>query len=161
MITLGTCLWFDDEAEEAARFYTSVFPRSRIVSITTYPVETPSEKPVGSTMTVEFELDGRPFTALNGGPQFTFTEAVSLVVRTDDQAGTDRCWEALLADGGQPGPCGWLKDRFGLSWQVYPVELDRLMTDPDPDRAARAARAMLAQSRIDVGAVRAAADGTG
>jgi predicted 3-demethylubiquinone-9 3-methyltransferase (glyoxalase superfamily) len=159
MATLGTCLWFDDQAEEAARFYTSVFPGSRIVSVNGYPSEAPSDKPVGSTMTVEFELDGRPFTALNGGPEFTFSEAVSIVVRTEDQAETDRYWDALQADGGQPLPCGWLKDRFGLAWQVYPAELDQLTTDPDADRAARAFQAMLTQTRIDIAAVRAAADG--
>ncbi|GGK76131.1 VOC family protein [Ornithinimicrobium pekingense] len=158
MTTLATCLWFDDQAEEAARFYTSVFPGSRVVSVNRYPAQPPGDKAVGSTMTVEFELDGRPFTALNGGPQFTFTEAVSLVVRTEDQAETDRLWDALLAGGGEPGPCGWLKDRFGLSWQVYPAELDRLTTDPDPARAARAFEAMLTQSKIDVAAARAAAD---
>ncbi len=159
MLTIGTCLWFDDQAEEAARFYTSVFPGSRIVAVTTYPVPTPSDKPVGSTMTVEFELDGRPFTALNGGPAFTFNEAVSVVVRTDDQAGTDRIWDALLEGGGQPGPCGWLKDRFGLSWQVYPARLDELTTDPDRERAARATEAMLKQSKIDIAQIEAAADG--
>ena len=159
MATLGTCLWFDDQAEEAARFYTSVFPGSRIVSVNAYPTETPSDKPVGTTMTVEFELDGRPFTALNGGPEFTFTEAVSVTVRTTDQAETDRYWDALLADGGQPGPCGWLKDRFGLSWQVYPAELDELTTDADRGRAARAFQAMLTQGKIDIAAIRAAADG--
>ena len=159
MATLGTCSWFDDQAEEAARFYTSVFPGSRIVSVNAYPTETPSDKPVGTTMTVEFELDGRPFTALNGGPEFTFTEAVSVVVRTEDQEETDRYWEALLAGGGQPGPCGWLKDRFGLSWQGYPAELDQLTAGPDQARAARAFRAMLTQSKIDIAAIRAAADG--
>lgn len=158
MATLGTCLWFDDQAEEAARFYTSLFPRSRIVSVNAYPTQTPSEKPVGSTMTVEFELDGRPFTALNGGPEFRFTEAVSIVVRADDQAESDRYWDALQADGGQPLPCGWLKDRFGLAWQVYPAELDELTTDPDTGRAARAFQAMLTQTRIDLAAVREAAD---
>ena len=103
MVILGTCLWFDDQAEEAARFYTSVVPRSRIVAVTQYAVPTPSDKPVGSTMTVEFELDGHPFTALNGGPHFTFNEAVSIVLRTDDQAETDRLWDALLEGGGEPG----------------------------------------------------------
>ncbi len=159
MATLGTCLWFDDQAEEAARFYTSVVPRSRILAVTQYPVPTPSEKPVGSTMTVEFELDGHPFTALNGGPEFTFTEAVSVVLRTEDQAETDRLWDALLADGGEPGPCGWLKDRFGLSWQVYPARLDELTNDPDRARAARATEAMLRQSKIDIAEIEAAADG--
>lgn len=158
MATLGTCLWFDDQAEEAARFYTSLFPRSRIVSVNAYPAQAPSEKPVGTTMTVEFELDGRSFTALNGGPEFPFTEAVSIVVRADDQAESDRYWDDLQADGGQPLPCGWLKDRFGLAWQVYPAELDELTTDPDTGRAARAFQAMLTQTRIDLAAVRAAAD---
>ena len=156
MVILGTCLWFDDQAEEAARFYTSVVPRSRIVAVTQYAVPTPSDKPVGSTMTVEFELDGHPFTALNGGPRFTFNEAVSIVLRTDDQAETDRLWDALLEGGGEPGPCGWLKDRFGLSWQVYPAELDNLCNDPDPARAAAANNAMLQQSRIDLAEIRAA-----
>ena len=158
MVILGTCLWFDDQAEEAARFYTSVVPRSRIVAVTQYAVPTPSDKPVGSTMTVEFELDGHPFTALNGGPHFTFNEAVSIVLRTDDQAETDRLWATLLEGGGEPGPCGWLKDRFGLSWQVYPARLDELTTDPDPARAARATEAMLQQSRIDIAEIEAAAD---
>ena len=158
MVILGTCLWFDDQAEEAARFYTSVVPRSRIVAVTQYAVPTPSDKPVGSTMTVEFELDGHPFTALNGGPHFTFNEAVSIVLRTDDQAETDRLWATLLEGGGEPGPCGWLKDRFGLSWQVYPARLDELTTDPDPARAARATEAMLRQSRIDIAEIEAAAD---
>ena len=158
MATLGTCLWFDDQAEEAAAFYTSVFPGSRVVAVHRYPAPTPGNKPVGSVMTVEFELDGRPFTALNGGPQFAFTEAVSMVVRAEDQAESDRYWDALLAGGGEEGPCGWLEDRFGLSWQVYPAELDELTTDPDTARAARAVEEMLTQSRIDVAAVRAAAD---
>jgi predicted 3-demethylubiquinone-9 3-methyltransferase (glyoxalase superfamily) len=158
MATLGTCLWFDDDAEEAARFYVSVFPGSRVTRTAPYPVPTPSNKPVGSVMTVEFELDGRPFTALNGGPQFRFTEAVSIEVRTTDQAETDRYWDALLADGGVPGPCGWLTDRFGLSWQVFPEELGALCNDPDPARAARATEEMLTQGKIDLAAIRAAAD---
>jgi predicted 3-demethylubiquinone-9 3-methyltransferase (glyoxalase superfamily) len=148
--TLSTCLWFDDQAEEAAQFYTSLFPGSRILSRAPYAAETPSDKAVGSVMTVDFELDGRPFTALNGGPQFPFTEAVSLVVRTQGQEETDRYWDALLEGGGEPSMCGWLKDRFGLSWQIVPEELDRLLSDPDPDRARRAMEAMLTQQKIDI-----------
>ena len=157
MATLGTCLWFDGQAREAAEFYTSIFPRSRIVGGADYLTETPSEKAVGSEMTVDFELDGRPFLALNGGPQFTFNEAVSIVVRTQGQEETDRYWEALLEGGGQPSACGWLKDRFGLSWQVVPEELDALLSDPDPDRARRAMQAMLGQVKIDIAEIEAAA----
>lgn len=159
MATLGTCLWFDDQAEEAAAFYTSIFPGSRILETTTYATETPGGKAVGSVATVEFELDGHRYTALNGGPHFTPDEAFSIVVRTQDQAETDHFWDALLAGGGQESQCGWLKDRYGLSWQVYPEELDRLTNDPDPQRARRATEAMLAQRKIDIAAVRAAADG--
>lgn len=160
MATLGTCLWFDSEAEEAAHFYTSIFPGSRILTTTRYPEgePSPSGKPAGSVMTVEFELDGRRYTGLNGGPHFTFSEAVSIVVRADDQAESDRYWEALRADGGEPGPCGWLKDRFGLSWQVYPAELETLMADPDPRRAQAASAVMMTQGRIDLGPIREAAD---
>ncbi|WP_122263067.1 VOC family protein [Ornithinimicrobium cerasi] len=158
MATLSTCLWFDDQAEEAARFYTSVFPNSHVVGGAPYAAETPSDKEVGSVMTVDFELDGRPFTALNGGPQFSFTEAVSLVVRTRGQEETDRYWDALLADGGEPSMCGWLKDRFGLSWQIVPEELDALLGDPDPERARRAMEVMLTQRRIDIAEIRRAVD---
>ncbi|SOC54329.1 VOC family protein [Ornithinimicrobium cerasi] len=158
MATLSTCLWFDDQAEEAARFYTSVFPNSHVVGGAPYAAETPSGKEVGSVMTVDFELDGRPFTALNGGPQFSFTEAVSLVVRTRGQEETDRYWDALLADGGEPSMCGWLKDRFGLSWQIVPEELDALLGDPDPERARRAMQVMLTQRRIDIAEIRRAID---
>ncbi|GAA5162821.1 VOC family protein [Ornithinimicrobium tianjinense] len=157
MATLGTCLWFDGQAREAAEFYTSIFPRSRIVGGADYLTETPSEKAVGSEMTVDFELDGRPFLALNGGPQFTFNEAVSIVVRTQGQEETDRYWESLLEGGGEPSACGWLKDRFGLSWQVVPEELDALLSDPDPDRARRAMQAMLGQVKIDIAEIQAAA----
>lgn len=157
MSALGTCLWFDDQGEEAAAFYVSVFPGSRITRTTPYPTGTPSGKPVGSVMTVDFELDGHPFTALNGGPQFTFTEAVSVVISCASQEEVDRCWEALL-DGGEPGPCGWLKDRYGLSWQIVPTELSELVADPDPEVAARAMTAMLQMGRIDIAAVRAAAN---
>lgn len=149
------CLWFDTQGEEAATFYTSVFPNSRITRITRYTVETPSPNEVGSVLTVDFELDGKPYQALNGGPDFPFTEAVSLCVPCDSQEESDRLRETL-SEGGECGPCGWLKDRFGLSWQVYPAELDDLVNDPDPARAAAANRAMLQQRRIDLAEIREA-----
>lgn len=158
MASLGTCLWFDDQAAEAAAFYTSIFPNSRIVGRADFAAETPSEKEVGSEMTVDFELDGRPFTALNGGPHFTFNEAVSIVVNTEGQEETDHYWQALLDGGGEPAQCGWLTDRFGLSWQVVPKELGELLADPDPERARRATEAMLAQSRIVLEEIRAAVE---
>lgn len=149
------CLWFDTQGEEAATFYTSVFPNSRITRITRYTVETPSPNEVGSVLTVDFELDGKPYQALNGGPDFPFTEAISLCVPCDSQEESDRLRETL-SEGGEGGPCGWLKDRFGLSWQVYPAELDDLVNDPDPARAAAANRAMLQQRRIDLAEIREA-----
>lgn len=151
-------LWFDNEAEEATQFYTSVFPNSRIVGTTTYPVETPSDKPVGSVMTVEFELDGQRFVAINGGPQFTFTEAISLEIRCADQDEIDHFWDRL-GEGGEHGPCGWLKDRYGVSWQVVPDEWYRLMTDADPEQSKRAMECMLKQGKIDIAEIRAAVAG--
>jgi predicted 3-demethylubiquinone-9 3-methyltransferase (glyoxalase superfamily) len=152
------CLWFDSEGEDAANFYVSVIEDSRIVKVTPYTVDTPSDKPLGTVMTVDFELRGQPFTALNGGPEFTFNEAISLQLICDSQEESDRYWEALGA-GGEFGPCGWLKDRFGVSWQIFPQELVELMEDPDADRAKRATEAMLKQSKIDLAQIRAAMDG--
>lgn len=149
-------LWFNDNAEEAAEFYCSVFPNSRILNILRYTEAGPG--PEGSVVTVEWELDGTKFMGINGGPHFTFNEAVSFAVECVDQAESDRYWDALLADGGQESQCGWLKDRFGVSWQVYPVELNQLVGDPDPGRAARATAAMLKQSRIDLAEIRAAVE---
>jgi predicted 3-demethylubiquinone-9 3-methyltransferase (glyoxalase superfamily) len=149
-------LWFDGNAEEAAAFYVSVFPNSRVVSTALYPEDSPG--PAGTVMTVAFELDGQRFVGINGGPQFPFSEAVSFQVDCADQAEVDRYWE-LLGDGGEPGPCGWLKDRFGLSWQVVPTGMDELFEDPDPSRAQRAMTAMLGMSKIDVAALQRAADG--
>lgn len=149
------CLWFNTEGEQAATFYTSLFPNSRVTNITRYTVPTPSPNEVGSVMTVDFELDGQRYQALNGGPDFPFTEAISLCVPCDSQEESDRLREALC-EGGEPGPCGWLKDRFGVSWQVYPAELDALCSDPDPARAAAATTAMLSQTRIDLAEIRAA-----
>lgn len=152
-------LWFDTNAEEAAEFYVSVFPNSRITNVMRYTEAGPGEP--GTAVTVDFELDGNRFTGINGGPHFHFTEAVSFVRETEDQAETDRLWAALTADGGEESQCGWLKDKFGLSWQVYPAELGSLVGDPDPERAARATKAMLGMRRIDIAAIRAAADGQG
>ena len=149
-------LWFDTEAEQAADFYCSVFPDSRVVQVAHYPEGAPG--PAGTVMTVAFELDGQPFVGINGGPQFPFTEAVSLQVDCADQAEVDHYWERL-GQGGQEGPCGWLKDRYGLSWQVVPTGMDELFADPDPSRAQRAMQAMLGMGKLDVEALRRAADG--
>jgi predicted 3-demethylubiquinone-9 3-methyltransferase (glyoxalase superfamily) len=149
------CLWFDTQAEEAARFYCSVFPNSRVTDVTHYGKAGP--RPEGEVLTVEFELDGQPYTALNGGPEFTFDEAVSFQIDCADQEEADHYWWALV-EGGQESQCGWLKDRFGLSWQIVPRRLTELLADPDPDRAARAMEAMLGMRRIDVAQVEQAAD---
>ncbi|MFD7920918.1 VOC family protein [Streptomyces sp. NPDC059740] len=149
-------LWFDTEAEEAAEFYTGIFEESRIVEVARYGEAGPG--PAGSVMTVTFELAGQRHVALNGGPQFVFTEALSLSVDCADQAEVDYFW-TRLSEGGQEGPCGWLKDRYGLSWQVVPRVLPRLMADPDPERAARVTRAMLAMGKLDVARLEAAYEG--
>ncbi len=151
-------LWFDGNALEAAEFYVAVFPNSRITNILRYTQAGPGEP--GTVVTVHFELDGTAFTGINGGPQFRFSEAVSFALPCADQAEADRFWDALVADGGQESQCGWLKDRFGLSWQVFPAELNELVGDADQSRAARATTAMLGMRRIDIAAVRAAADAT-
>ena len=147
-------LWFDDEAEEAATHYTSVFPDSKITDVARYGETGPGTP--GSVMTVAFELDGQPFTALNGGPQFTFSEAVSFQVACDGQDEVDRYWNTL-AEGGEEGPCGWLKDRFGLSWQVFPKRLPELLADPDREKSQRVMAAMLKMKKIDVGELERAA----
>ena len=149
-------LWFDTEAEEAAEFYCSVFPNSRIVSKASYTESGPRK--AGMVMVVEWELNGQRFTGINGGPDFKFTEAVSLEIRCKDQDEVDHYWEKL-SDGGQEGPCGWLKDRYGLSWQVTPEGMEQLFADPDPERADRAMAAMLKMQKLDIAALRAAADG--
>jgi predicted 3-demethylubiquinone-9 3-methyltransferase (glyoxalase superfamily) len=157
MATLTTCLWFDTEAEEAAAFYTSLFPNSSVGAVSHFPEAAP--RPAGMVMTVEFTLDGRPFVGLNGGPEFSFTEAISLQVHCADQAEVDRYWSAF-ADGGEESQCGWIKDRFGLSWQVIPTRLPELLADPDPQRSQRAMTAMLGMKKLVVADLEAAADGS-
>jgi predicted 3-demethylubiquinone-9 3-methyltransferase (glyoxalase superfamily) len=149
-------LWFDGQAEQAAEFYTSVFPHSRIGAVARYPEGSPG--PTGSVMTVEFELEGTRFIGINGGPQFPFSEAVSFLVTCSDQEELDYYWERLT-DGGEESQCGWLRDRFGLSWQVVPDGMDEIFSDPDPERARRGMQAMLGMRKIDVAALRRAADG--
>ena len=149
-------LWFDTEAEEAAEFYVSIFDNSRVVNVTRYTDAGPRE--AGMVMTVEFELDGQRFVGINGGPEFTFDEAMSLEIVCEDQEEVDYYWDSLT-EGGEEGPCGWLKDRFGVSWQVVPTGVIELMGDPDPDRAKRAMEAMLKMRKLDIGALLAAADG--
>jgi len=149
-------LWFDTEAEEAAAFYTSVFQNSRIVYVTHYTEAGPRE--AGTVMTVEFELDGQRFVGINGGPEFTFDEAVSFQINCETQDDVDYYWERL-SEGGEEGPCGWLKDKFGLSWQVVPTGMEALFSDPDPKRAERAMKAMLGMRKLDIAALRSAADG--
>jgi predicted 3-demethylubiquinone-9 3-methyltransferase (glyoxalase superfamily) len=149
-------LWFDGQAEEAAAFYCSIFPDSRITSVTRYTEAGPGEP--GTVVTVEFELDGHPFVGINGGPDFTFDEAVSFQIDCASQDEVDHYWDRLT-DGGEGVQCGWLRDRFGLSWQVVPVGLAELLRDDDPERARRATEAMLGMVKLDIAALRAAADG--
>jgi predicted 3-demethylubiquinone-9 3-methyltransferase (glyoxalase superfamily) len=157
MPAITPCLWFDDQGEQAAEFYTSIFPNSKITNVARYGPGGP--RPAGTAMTVQFELDGREYVALNGGPEFTFSEAISLQVFCGSQAEVDEYWERLT-DGGEESQCGWLKDRYGLSWQIVPTALGELLGDPDPDRARRATEAMLRMKKIDVAEIRRAADGT-
>ena len=149
MSKISPCLWFDGQAEEAAEFYTSLFPDSRIDGVHRSPAETPSG-PEGSVLTVDYTLAGQKFIALNGGPEFQFNEAISLSIDCEDQAEVDRYWDALIADGGEPSVCGWLKDRFGVSWQVVPRRLPELLQGSDPDGARRAMEAMLQMTKIEV-----------
>ena len=151
------CLWFDGKAEEAADFYTSLLPDSSIEKVWRSPAETPSG-PAGMVLTVDFTLAGQRFQGLNGGQEFSFNETISFVIECEDQGEVDRLWDALTADGGEPGPCGWLKDRFGLSWQIVPRQLTELVEDPDPERARRAMEAMLAMGKIEVAELQRAAN---
>jgi predicted 3-demethylubiquinone-9 3-methyltransferase (glyoxalase superfamily) len=149
-------LWFDTEAEQAAEFYISVFPNARMVGVTHYNEAGPRE--AGMVMTVEFELEGQRFVGINGGPKFKFDEAISFEIDCETQEEIDYYWDKL-SEGGEQGPCGWLKDRFGLSWQVVPTGMEEVLGDPDPARAQRAMAAMLKMSKIDVAELRRAADG--
>jgi len=156
------CLWFDDNAEEAARFYTSLFPNSKIKHISHYgeAAAKASGRPVGSVLTVLFDLNGQEFMALNGGPLFKFSESVSFMVMCDDQAEIDRCWNALCGpgSGGEESQCGWLKDRFGLSWQIVPRAFMDMMQDKDPRKVERLMQAMLGMTKFDIAALRRAFD---
>jgi predicted 3-demethylubiquinone-9 3-methyltransferase (glyoxalase superfamily) len=155
MKKLIPCLWFDTDGEAAAELYTSVFPNSNILGVSRYPEAAP--RPAGTVMTVSFELNGQEFLALNGGPEFTFSEAVSFQVMCESQDEVDHFW-STLGDGGEHGPCGWLKDRFGLSWQIVPTRLCELLGDPDRERAQRAMAAMLQMGKLEIAELERAAD---
>ena len=151
-------LWFDDQAEEAARFYTSIFKNSKVGRILRYDAEAAkaSGRPVGSVLTIEFELEGQRFTALNGGPQFKFNESVSFVVYCETQNELDYFWEKLIANGGHESACGWLKDKFGLSWQVTPTVLIEMLHDKDPKKSERVMNAMMKMGKIDISKLKTA-----
>jgi predicted 3-demethylubiquinone-9 3-methyltransferase (glyoxalase superfamily) len=156
MPTLTPNLWFDKDAEEAANFYAAIFPDSRVDNVSRAPADFPGGHK-GDVLTVNWTMSGQPFTGINGGPEFKFSEAISFSIDCADQAEVDRYWDALTADGGEPGPCGWLKDRFGLSWQVVPTRLVELLGDPDADRAQRVMRAMMSMRKIVIADLEAAA----
>ena len=155
MPKISPFLWFDTQAEEAANFYTSIFKNSTIVKIARYPEGAPGPK--GSVMTVAFTLDGQEFTALNGGPLFKFTEAISFIVNCGSQEEVDRYWSKLL-EGGEESRCGWLKDKYGLSWQIIPTALGKMLSDPNPQKAKRVMEAMLAMKKIDIAGLQKAYD---
>ena len=157
MAKITPVLWFDGQAEEAANFYVTLFPNSRIDKVSRSPADTPSG-PKGMVITVDFTLAGEPFQGLNGGPEFKFNESVSFSVDCADQAEVDRLWAALTANGGEESVCGWLKDRWGLSWQIIPHRMTELFNDPDPARAQRAMEAMLKMTKLDVAELERAAD---
>jgi predicted 3-demethylubiquinone-9 3-methyltransferase (glyoxalase superfamily) len=154
MQKIAPCLWFDSEGEEAARFYTSLFPNSRIVEIARYGEAGP--RPEGMVMLVSFELDGQRFLALNGGPEFSFSEAISFQVDCESQEEVDTFWNTL-SEGGEEGPCGWLKDKFGVSWQIVPTVLPELLRDPDREKAQRVMGAMLKMKKIEIAELERAA----
>jgi Uncharacterized protein conserved in bacteria len=156
---ISPCLWFDQEAEEAAAFYCAIFPDSRIRAVARYPEGGPGEP--GSAMVVDFVLAGQDFLGLNGGPMFTFSEAISLIVKCADQAEIDHYWDRLVADGGSPAQCGWLKDRFGLSWQVVPDTIADYYLGGDPARSGRVMQAVMGMTKLDIAAMDAARDGRG
>jgi predicted 3-demethylubiquinone-9 3-methyltransferase (glyoxalase superfamily) len=154
MTSITPCLWFDTEGEDAANFYTSIVKNSRILDVTRYGEAGPRD--AGMVMTVTFELDGQKFVALNGGPEFTFDEAISFQIECHSQEEVDEYW-SRLGEGGEEGPCGWLKDRFGLSWQIVPVRLTELLTETDPETSQRVMAAMLQMGKIDIEALEQAA----
>lgn len=160
-LSLATCLWFDTQAEEAANYYISVFPNSRILDISRYDEASAkaSGRPEGSVLTVVFELDGHKFMGLNGGPIFTFSEAVSIMVECETQSEIDRYWNALTANGGQESACGWLKDKYGFSWQIVPKEWAAIINNPDKEKAGRAMQAMLTMRKLDIAELKRAAEG--
>ncbi|MDB5163446.1 MAG: 3-demethylubiquinone-9 3-methyltransferase [Candidatus Saccharibacteria bacterium] len=162
MQKISPFLWFDTQAEAAAKLYTSIFKNSKITNTTQYPqsAEEVSGKSEGTVMTVAFELDGVSFTALNGGPNFTFNESVSFVVNCESQEEVDEYWNKLTADGGQESQCGWLKDKFGLSWQIVPTAMGEILSDPDPAKADRAMKAMLQMKKIVIADLEKARDQT-
>jgi len=153
---ISTCLWFDGRAEEAANFYVSIFPNSKILKTARYPEGAPG--PAGSVMIIEFELDGRKFLGLNGGPHFKFNEAISFIISCQTQEEVDRYWQALTAGGGEV-QCGWVKDKFGVSWQVTPTMLGQLLSDPDAQKAKRVMQAMMGMKKLDVRGLKQAAAG--
>jgi predicted 3-demethylubiquinone-9 3-methyltransferase (glyoxalase superfamily) len=157
MSMISACLWFDNQAEEAMNFYVSIFKNAKTGKVVRNGENGPG--PAGSVLTATFELDGQQFMALNGGPHFKFNEAVSFVVACRGQAEVDHYWDKLLEGGGVPSQCGWLKDRFGLSWQVTPAELIELMNDPDKEKAGRVMQAMLQMGKIEIDKLQAAYDG--
>jgi predicted 3-demethylubiquinone-9 3-methyltransferase (glyoxalase superfamily) len=158
MAKITPCLWFNGQAEEAANLYVSLLPDSRVDKVMRSPADNPST-PKGAVLVVEFTVAGQQFLGLNGGPQFPFTEAVSFIINCEDQAEVDRLWDALVADGGSPSKCGWLKDRYGVSWQIIPKALPELLGGPDREGAGRAMQAMLKMTKIDVAGLRRAYDG--
>ena len=158
-VRIATCLWFDRNAEEAAQFYAATFPDSRVTAVHRSPADYPNGR-AGDVLTVEFTVLGQPFLGLNGGPNFTFDEAVSFQVFTDTQEETDRYWTAIVGSGGQESACSWCKDKFGLSWQIVPRALVEAMADPDPAAARRAMEAMMTMRKIDIARIEAARRGT-
>ncbi|BEP15516.1 VOC family protein [Acidothermaceae bacterium B102] len=158
MPKIVNCLWFDGQAEEAAQLYTSIFPDSKVEQVSRYLADMPM--PEGTVLTVDFTLDGTPFCAINAGPEYTFSEAISFQIMCHDQAEVDHYWNALTGDGGEEGPCGWLKDRFGMSWQVVPIRLTELLTGSDPGVAYRAGQSFMQMKKLDIAEIeRAAAAG--
>ena len=157
MQKIVTFLWFDSQAEAAVKYYVSIFNRSQVGKITRYNEESAkaSGRPAGAVLTIDFQLEGQDFMALNGGPQFKFTEAISLLVNCETQEEVDQLWNKLT-EGGEPGPCGWLKDKYGLSWQIVPTALGKMLSDPDPAKSGRVMHAMLQMSKLDLNALKRA-----